>query len=187
MRKIAIKKGFKLNEYGLFDRKTNEKVAGETEEEIYRQLGLPYIPPELREDRGEIEAAQTGALPDLVDMSDIKGDFHIHTNWSDGRDSIESIAFHAQLHYEYIGICDHSKSSRIANGLTVEKLLKQNVTIKEMNDHFNITILSGVECDILPDGSLDYPDSVLEQLDFVIASVHSRFKSSKKEKTCVTG
>lgn len=183
LREIAIKKGLKLNEYGLFDRK-NKKVAGETEEEIYHQLGLQYIPPELREDRGEIEAASTDTLPDLVDMSDIKGDFHMHTNWSDGHDSIKSMALKAQeFDYQYIGIADHSQSLKIAHGLTKEKLLNQNAVIKELNDDSEITVLSGVECDILPDGSLDYPDAILEQLDFVIASVHSRFKSVKKEIT----
>jgi DNA polymerase (family 10) len=185
LRKIALKKGFKLNEYGLFDRETNEKVAGGSEEEIYHKLGLEYIPPELREDRGEIEAAQTGCLPQLVDMSQIKGDFHVHTTWSDGHDSIESVALKArELNYQYIGICDHSKTLRMAHGLSEERLLNQNVYIKELNDIIEgITILSGVESDILPDGFLDYPDSVLEQLDFVIASVHSRFKSPQKEVT----
>jgi len=185
LRKIALKKGFKLNEYGLFDRETNESVAGDSEEEIYHTLGLEYIPPELREDQGEIEAAQTGCLPQLVDMSQIKGDFHVHTTWSDGKDSIESVALKAkELNYQYIGICDHSKTLRMAHGLSEERLLNQNVYIKELNDHIEgVTILSGVESDILPDGSLDYPDSVLEQLDFVIASVHSRFKSPQKEVT----
>lgn len=185
LRKIALRKGFKLSEYGLFDRKSNERVGGESEKEVYHALGLQYIPPELREDQGEIEAARANSLPDLVDVSDIKGDFHIHTDWSDGRDSIESVALKAKkLMYEYIGIADHSKSSRIAHGLTEKQLLEQNAVIKELNDSIEgITILSSIECDILPDGSLDYPDSVLEQLDFVIASVHSRFKSPRKEIT----
>lgn len=185
LRKIALRKGFKLSEYGLFDRKSNRRIAGDSEEEIYHKLGLTYIPPELREDQGEIEAAQTNGLPDLVDMSQIKGDFHVHTTWSDGHDSVESMASKAkELHYQYIGVCDHSKSSRIAHGLSEEKLLDQNAYIKELNDRTEgITILSGIECDILSDGSLDYPDSVLEQLDFVIASVHSRFKSPREEIT----
>jgi DNA polymerase (family 10) len=184
IRKRALKKGFKLNEYGLFDRKSGKRVAGESEEDIYHHLGLLYIPSELREDQGEIEAAQS-ALPDLVDMNLIKGDFHVHTQWSDGKDSIEAMVSGArELHYAYIGICDHSVSSRIAHGLSEEKLLTQNALIKELNDRIEgIKILSGVECDIMPDGSLDYPDSVLEQLDFVIASIHSRFKSSREECT----
>jgi DNA polymerase (family 10) len=182
LRKIASQKGFTLYEHGLFDRE--KKVAGKGEKEIYHALGLQYIPPELREDRGEIEAAQTNSLPDLVDMSCIKGDLHMHTDWSDGHDSIEAMAEKAhKLGYQYIGIADHSQSLTIANGLSKDTLLYQHLFIKELYDTSEIAILSGVECDILPDGSLDYPDSVLEQLDFVIASVHSRFKSAKKEIT----
>lgn len=184
IRKRALRKGFKLNEYGLFDRKSGNKIGGESEEDIYTHLGLLYIPPELREDQGEIEAAQF-ELPHLVDMNSIKGDFHVHTQWSDGKDSIEAMVSKArERDYVYIGICDHSVSSRIAHGLSEEKLLNQNAHIKELNDKTkDIEILSGVECDIKPDGSLDYPDSVLEQLDFVIASIHSRFKSSREECT----
>jgi DNA polymerase (family 10) len=185
LRAVALQKGYTLNEYGLFERNSKKKVAGESEKDIYHRLELQYIPPELRENRGEIEAAQQNALPNLVNLSQIKGDFHVHTEWSDGRDSVESILLKAQaLHYCYIGICDHSQSSRIANGLSEEKLLDQNAFIKEVNDRVKgITVLSGIECDILPDGSLDYADSVLEQLDFVTASIHSRFTSSEKENT----
>jgi DNA polymerase (family 10) len=185
LRKIALKKGFKLNEYGLFNRKTDSQVAGRSEKEIYHAIGLAYIPPELREDQGEIEAAQTDSLPDLIEKSQIRGDFHVHTRWSDGSDSIESLAQYARrCNYEYIGIADHSKSSRIANGLTEDELSDQNNRIQDLNDQITgITVLSGIECDILPDGSLDYPDSILEQLDFVIAAVHSRFKSSQREMT----
>ena len=181
LRKIALRKGFKLSEYGLFDRKSGKRVAGDSEEEIYRLLGLAFIPPELREDQGEIEAAQTDRLPHLVDMSEIKGDFHVHTTWSDGRDTVEAMTLKAkELHYHYIGITDHGQSLKIAHGLTEERLLNQNAAIRELNDRIeSITILSGVEANILSDGSLDYPDSVLEQLDFVIASVHSRVKSSR--------
>ncbi len=185
LRDIALKKGFKLSEYGLFERKTEKKIAGDSEEEIYHLLGLQYVPPELREDQGEIEAAQTNSLPDLVEKTQIKGDLHVHTEWSDGHDSVEAMVLRAQeLGYEYIGICDHSRSSRIAHGLSEEKLLKQNALIRKLRDHVEgMTVLSGVECDILPDGSLDYPDSVLGELDFVIASVHSRFKSTREEVT----
>lgn len=185
LRDIALKKGFKLSEYGLFERKTEKKIAGDSEEEIYHLLGLQYIPPELREDQGEIEAAQTNSLPDIVEKTQIKGDLHVHTEWSDGHDSVEAMVLRAQeLGYEYIGICDHSRSSRIAHGLSEEKLLKQNTFIRELRDDVEgVTVLSGVECDILPDGSLDYPDSVLKELDFVIASVHSRFKSTREEVT----
>jgi DNA polymerase (family 10) len=135
LRKLALRKGLKLNEYGLFDRKTNNQVAGRSEEEIYHAVGLAYIPPELREDQGEIEAAQTNSLPDLVEKSQIRGDFHVHTRWSDGSDSVESLALYAkEFSYEYIGIADHSKSSRIANGLTEEELLEQNELIQEINN-----------------------------------------------------
>ncbi|MBU7014925.1 MAG: DNA polymerase/3'-5' exonuclease PolX [Theionarchaea archaeon] len=185
LRQLAAGKGLKLSEYGLFDRKTDERVAGESEEEIYRHLGLQYIPPELRENQGEIEAAQTNSLPQLVELGDIKGDFHIHTDWSDGSGSINAMVQKAEvLGYEFVGIADHSQSLHIAGGLSSEKLLNQHAIIKEMNDSIDgITILSGVESDILPDGSLDYPDSVLEQLDFVVASIHSRFKASRNETT----
>lgn len=185
LRKIAVRKGYKLNEYGLFDRSTNQRVAGESEAEIYSRLGLQYIPPELREDQGEIEAAQRNSLPELVDMSQVRGDFHVHTVWSDGSNTIEAMALKGrELGYEYIGICDHSQTLKVAHGLSEERLLEQMTFIKELNDRIQgITILSGVESDILPDGSLDYPDAVLEQLDFVIASIHSRFKSSQKEVT----
>ena len=185
LRKRALKKGFKLNEYGLFDVETGLKVAGESEEALYNNLGLVYIPPELREDQGEIQAALNNRLPDLINITQVKGDFHVHTDWSDGKDSVKTMAVKAsELHYEYIGICDHSQSSKIARGLSQERLLDQNAYIKELNDCTpEIEILSGVECDILPDGSLDYPDSVLEQLDLVVASIHSRFKSSTEETT----
>lgn len=185
LRKIAVRKGYKLNEYGLFDRKTNQRVAGESEADIYSKLGLQYIPPELREDQGEIEAAQRNSLPELVDMPQIRGDFHVHTVWSDGSDTIEAMALEGKkLGYEYIGICDHSQTLKVAHGLSEERLLDQITFIRELNDRIQgITILSGIESDILPDSSLDYPDTVLEQLDFVIASIHSRFKSPQKEVT----
>lgn len=185
VRKLAAREGFKLSEYGLFYRKTGERVGGESEEGIYRTLGMQYIPPELRENRGETEAAQANSLPQLVELNNIKGDFHLHTNWSDGSDSIEAMVEKAKaLTYEYVGIADHSQSLKIAGGLSPEKLLEQHAVIKEMNDTIEgITILSGVESDILPDGSLDYPDSILEQLDFVVASVHSRFKAPREEMT----
>ncbi|MBU6998946.1 MAG: DNA polymerase/3'-5' exonuclease PolX [Theionarchaea archaeon] len=179
LRNLALRKGLKLSEYGLFNRKTGEKVGGDSEEGIYQTLGLEYIPPELRENSGEIEAAQTNSLPQLVELTDIKGDLHLHTDWSDGSDSLEAMILKARaLAYEYVGIADHSQSLRIAGGLSPEKLLEQHAIIKKLDDTIDgITILSGVESDILPDGSLDYPESILEQLDFVIASVHSGFKA----------
>ncbi len=181
LRQIAIKKGYKLSEYGLFKR-TGQFVTGKTEEEIYKKLNLPYIEPELRENRGEIE---TKVLPKLVQLKDIKGDFHIHTTWSDGEDEIEEIAKAAQkLGYEYIAITDHSKSMAIANGLDEKRLLKQMAEIKKLNSRFrNFRILAGAEVDIKADGSLDFPNEMLKKLDIVVASVHSGFKSTKEEMT----
>ena len=176
LRTIASKSGLRINEYGIF--KDEEKVAGETEKEMYATLGLPLIPPELREDRGEIEAAIEGKLPDLIELEDIKGDLHMHTTWSDGRASIEEMALSAmKLGYEYIAITDHSPSSTIANGLSVERLRKKKKELDAVNKKIKgINILMGSEVDIKSDGSLDYDDKVLKELDVVIASVHSGFK-----------
>ncbi len=177
LREIAKEKGLKINEYGVFDVSTGERIAGATEEEIYGALGLVFIPPELREDWGEIEAAREGKLPKLVELSDINGDLHVHSNWSDGGFSIERIAEEAlRLGYSYVAITDHSKSVRIANGLDEKRLLEQISYIDELNRAFkDFRILKGIEVDILPDGSLDLSDSALEKLDWVVASVHSRF------------
>jgi len=165
LRRIAQKKGYKLNEYGLFE--GNRRVAI-TEEDIYKKLGMPWIPPELRENMGEIEAAMKNRLPEIVDLRDIKGDLHIHTKWSDGLDSIENVVKKAkELNYEYIAITDHSPTVPAGNGLSEEKLLKQ-WDILESYDN----VLKGVECDILKNGALAYEDRVLEKADFVIASVH---------------
>lgn len=184
LRKIAIKKGYKLSEYGIFDRK-GRQIAGRTEEEIYAALGLPLIPPELRENWGEIEAAQAGKLPKLVDYEDIKGDFHVHTKWSDGDDSIEEIARAAQQRgYVFICIADHSKSQKIAHGLEEERLLKQIREIKELNKKLKgFRIFASNEVDIKANGDLDYPDEVLKQLDFATAAVHSGFKMPKEKMT----
>ncbi len=176
LRTIASKSGLRINEYGIF--KDDEKVAGETEKEMYATLGLPLIPPELREDRGEIEAAMEGRLPDLIELEDIKGDLHMHTTWSDGRATIEEMALSAiELGYEYIAITDHSPSSTIANGLSVERLRKKKKELEAANKKIKgINILMGSEVDIKTDGSLDYDDRILGELDVVIASVHSGFK-----------
>ena len=176
LRTICIKQGYKLNEYGLF--KGDVKIAGRTEEEIYEALGMDTPPPEIREDTGEIEAALEHKLPELIDYGDIKGDLHIHSNWSDGASTIEEIALKAiEMGYKYIAITDHSKSLRVANGLSEEDLLKRNEEIDRLNKKFQgkIKILKGTEVDILPDGSLDYNDEILSQLDFVVAAIHSRF------------
>ncbi len=185
LRTIAVKKGYKLNEYGLFDRETGERIAGETEESVYKALGLEWIEPELREDRGEIEAAMEGRLPRLVKEEEIRGDLHIHTKWSDGTGTIEEMAQKAMsLGLEYIAICDHSKSMGIARGLDEERLRKQMAEIDRLNERLEgFTVLKGIEVDIKADGSLDLPDSVLKDLDFVVASIHSGFKADERQMT----
>ncbi len=152
-------------------------ARGKSEEAIYAALGLPFIVPELREGKGEIQAALADQLPHLVGINDIRGDLHVHSNWSDGSDTVETMAEAArELGYEYIAICDHSISSKIANGLSVERLLNQMIAIREINEKIpGIEIFMGGEVDILKDGGLDYPDSILEKLDVVVASVHSGF------------
>ncbi len=182
-RRIAIRKGYKLSEYGLFD-KHDKKIPIENEEELYRKLGLSYIPPELRENRGEIEVAKKGNLPKLIELNNIKGDFHIHTLYSDGVNTVEDMAKSAQERgYEYIAITDHSPSSRIAHGLSVERLEKQWKEIDRISKKYKIKILKGSEVDILEDGSLDYSDKILRKLNIVIGSVHSNFKLSKEKMT----
>ena len=183
LRTLATKKGLKLNEYGLF--KGEKMVAGETEKEMYKALGLPFIPPELREDRGEIEAAIDGKLPDLIDLEDIKGDLHTHTQWSDGKATIEEMAERARkLGYGYIAISDHSPSQTIANGLSIERLRKKQKELESVAKKFkDIKVLMGTEVDIKSDGTLDYPDSVLKELDVVIAAVHSGFKMDRETMT----
>lgn len=178
IRGLAKDKNLKINEYGVF--RGEKKVAGKTEEEVYKVLGMKWIPPELREDRGEIEASLQGSLPQLIELKDIKGDFHIHSNYSDGTNDIKTIALAARdMGYEYAGICDHSKTSRIAGGLDVNTLKKRNAEIDEVQKEIQgIKILKGMEVDILSDGQLDYPDIVLEQLDFVIAAVHQGFRKN---------
>ncbi len=183
LRTLAVKKGLKINEYGVY--KGEKRIAGETENEIYKTLGLPFIPPELREDRGEIEAALEGELPDLIELWDIKGDLHTHTKWSDGRATIEEMAESAlELGYEYIAVSDHSPSQTVANGLSIERLKAKQKELESVAKKFrNIKILMGTEVDIKSDGTLDYPDSVLKELDVVIASVHSGFKMDRETMT----
>ncbi len=174
VRDIAKEKGLKLNEYGMFDAKTGKRVGGSSEEEIYELLGMEWIPPEIRENWGEIELALEGRLPELVSEDQIRGDFHMHTNWSDGMNSLEEMVAEAQrLGYEYIVIGDHSQSARVANGLTPERYEKQWKEIEKINEDFNVEVLKGCEVDILPDGSLDLPNSLLEGFDFVVASIHT--------------
>lgn len=183
LRGLAQKKGLKINEYGVF--RGEEMIAGETEREIYETLGLPFIPPELREDRGEIEAAMEGRLPDLIDLADIRGDLHTHTTWSDGKATIAQMADAAEgLGYEYIAITDHSPSQTIAKGLPIERLLeKKKELAEEAGKRKKIKVLMGTEVDIKMDGTLDYPDEILKDLDVVVASVHSGFKMDRETMT----
>lgn len=185
LRSIAQQQGFSLSEYALEDVGSGEKIYCDNESEIYQHLGLPYIPPELREDMGEIEAALAGSLPRLITLQDIKGDLHIHSNWSDGVDSIETLANAAQQRgYHYIGITDHSRSLGIARGLAEDKLLEQIQEISTLNDKFeSFTILSGIEVDIKADGTIDLPDSVLETCDVVVAAVHSAHQQDERTMT----
>ena len=185
LRGLAIRKGYKLNEYGLFDKKTEKYIAGKTEEDIYKKIGFSYIEPELRENRGEFEAAKKKKLPNLVGYDEINGDFHVHSLWSDGSDSIETIASVAQRrHYSFIGITDHSQSLKIANGLTEDRIQKKIQEIKTLNKKFpDLRILCGTECDIKTDGTLDYSNKILKQFDFVYIGIHTAFKMDKETMT----
>lgn len=187
LREMAIKLGLKLSEYGVFKKsgKVEKRIAGRTEEEIYKIFGLPFIPPEIREDAGELEAAKKGELPELVDLGDIKGDLHCHSDYSDGAASMEEVARAAMKKgYTYILLTDHSKSLTVANGLSDERRLEQFAAIDKLNAKLKgFRILKGAEVDILADGSLDMSDEFLGRLDIVYAAVHSRFKMSRAEMT----
>ncbi len=184
MRERAIKMGMKLNEYGLFD--ANEKLlAGVTEEEIFETLGLPYIPPVLREDLGEMEAAAKGTLPRLVEQSEIQGDLHMHTTWSDGKYSVEEMVEASRKRgYKYVAITDHSKSLGVAGGLSDDDLTRHTEEVRSIGTRYSdIRVLAGTEVDIRQDGTLDYPDELLSKLDFVVASVHSGFRQDRASLT----
>lgn len=184
LRDRAIGLGFKLNEYGVFRVEDDVKVAGPTEEDVYAALGLPWVPPELREGRGEIEAAIAGALPQLVTREDLRGDLHMHTTESDGKDSIEDMArAAAAAGLEYIAVTDHSQSLAMANGLDEERALAHAKRIRELDGRFGVRLLAGIECDILPDGTMDLADDCLAALDLVIASVHSGFNQDRQQMT----
>jgi len=176
LRSLAKEMGLKISEYGVF--RGEKKITGTKEEEIYRTLNLAFIPPELREDRGEIELAAKNKLPRIVESTDIRGDLHVHSQYSDGSLSIEKIAESAKnLGYEYIAVCDHSQSVKYANGLSPERLRNQIDEIDSINRHLKgIKILKGTEVDILQDGRLDFPDEILKDLDIVVVAIHSGFK-----------
>jgi DNA polymerase (family 10) len=183
LRALSVKLGYKLNEYGLFERENQKLVAGDTEESIYHACGLSYIEPELREDRGEIQAALERSLPKLVGYDEMKGDLHVHSNWSDGTATLEEIAAAAQKQkLDYVAITDHSKALAIARGLDEKRLRNQIREIDKLNKSLDeFTLLKGIEVDIKRDGSLDLPDNVLKDLDFVVASIHSGFKGTAEE------
>lgn len=180
MRKRAQQNNWKLNEYGLFD--GDVAVAGAGEKEIFAALGLPFIPPELRENRGELEA---DALPDLITIADIRGNLHAHSRWSDGKNTIAEMAAAAQAAgHEYLAITDHSKRLTVANGLNEDQLIEQIEEVDEVNQSLSdFIVLKGIEVDILEDGTLDLPDSVLSLLDIVIVSVHSKFNLPANKQT----
>jgi DNA polymerase (family X) len=183
MRKLAQQRQWKLNEYGLFDGDT--ALAGKTEDEVFAKLDLPYIAPELRENRGEIEAAAQGQLPDLISLADIRGNLHAHSRWSDGKNTIREMAESARdAGHEYIAITDHSQRLTVANGLSEERLLAQIEEIDAVAEELSgIAILKGIEVDILEDGQLDLPDTVLRLLDVVIVAVHSKFNLPSEKQT----
>ncbi len=185
LRSLAIDQGYKLNEFGLFRKDTEEMVAGHTEEEIYRTLGVDIMPPEMREDRGEIEAGLAHKIPRIVELADIKGDFHVHTDMSDGNTTMEAMAEAARLKgYQYVAITDHSESLTIANGLSVERLRQNIEEARRLSDKMApFRVLIGTEVEIDENGKLDYSNEVLGELDLVVGAVHSRFKMSEMEMT----
>jgi DNA polymerase (family X) len=196
VRKLGIERGLRINEYGVFrvpkgkkvedlEGEEGKRIGGETEEEVFRAVGLVWIPPELREDRGEIQAAQARQLPKLLTLDDIRGDLQMHSQWSDGSHTIEEMARACQKRgYEYCAITDHSQSTRVAGGLGAQAFKKQWQEIEEVRRRFDgMVVLKGVELDILPDGALDLPDEVLEHFDIVLVSIHSRLDMKKAPMT----
>jgi DNA polymerase (family 10) len=197
LRERAVAQGLSISEYGIAEDKPSgdSKDSGgperretepfATEEALFERLGLPYIPPELREDGGELQAAEESRLPELLRVDDMSGDLHVHTNYSDGKGTIQSMAEAAiGLGYEYLVFCDHSQSLRVANGLSPDRLKKKLAEVREADDEYEeIRLLCGSEVDIMKNGKLDYEDALLAELDFVVASVHTAFNLSEKEQT----
>ncbi len=179
IRELAIKKGLKINEYGIFE--GDNYIGGKEEEEVFKAVDLPYIPPELREDRGEIEAGLQNKLPKLLELREIKGDLHVHSKYSDGAATLSEIAEKARkMGLQWVAVCDHSQSLKVAGGVSVEDLRRKRKEIEIFNQSSSdIKLLCGTEVDILNDGSLDYPDEILKELDFVIAAIHTGFKQDE--------
>ncbi len=183
LRTEAVRRGLHVSEYGISDDATGDSEAYTTEEEVYERLGMQFIPPELRENRGELQAAREHRLPRLIELGDIRGDLHMHTTLSDGHASVEEMASAArELGYEYVAMTDHSASHGFGNDVQPDALLRRRDEIRALPD-LGITVLAGTETNVLPDGSLDYADDVLEQLDWVVASLHTSFRLSEKEQT----
>ena len=182
LRDIAKRAGLKINEYGIF--RGEERLGGREEAEIYHVLGMDWIPPEMREDRGEIDLALQHKLPRLIELKDIRGDLHVHSKYSDGHFTIPELVEAAKrMGYEYLGVCDHSKSAKYAQGLPEDRLMEKLEEIRKLNENLtDFRVLAGAEVDVLADGSLDYPDELLAQLDIVIAAIHSGFKQNVTER-----
>jgi len=187
IRELGVKKGLKINEYGVF--RGEERIGGENEEDVFASVGLPYIPPELREDRGEIEAAKENRIPQLVEVSDLKGDLHVHTKWSDGKNRVEDMADLAiGLGYEYIAVADHSPAVGIAGGLTDDELAPRREEIVKANERFEaegtqFRVFDAVEVDIKSDFSLDFPDAILKDFDLVVGAIHTKFTQDRETMT----
>lgn len=183
VRRLALDRGLKINEYGVFQ--GDRKVAGKSEEEVYATVGLPYIVPELREDRGELELAAKDRLPELIQKKDLGGDLHVHTKATDGKNTLQELAEAAlEMGYTYLGITDHTRNLTMVRGLDEPRLMEQMEEIEAVNSRLSgITLLKGSEVDILKDGSLDLPDWVLQKLDFCVCSVHAAFNLSREKQT----
>jgi DNA polymerase (family 10) len=185
IRELAQRRGLKVNEYGVFDDPSGRRRAGQTEEEVYTAVGLPWIPPELREDGGETEAALEGRLPALVSVEDIRGDLQMHSTWSDGAHPLAELVEGVRARgYRYMALTDHSRSTTVAGGMTEDRLLQMVAEVRALNGRIRgFRVLAGCEVEIRGDGSLDFPDEILRRLDIVLVSVHSRFKMPRDEMT----